>query len=193
MKSTAIVASVFVLFLAACPAQGELLTYQPDPADLYDLDHYRYYMWGLDVAENVSLMEITTVRLKFDKIRNWDSNPNVLYVHLLDSAPDGVTVYYDGQGGGDNFAGQGIEVLTYYNLPTTPQDLIYTFTDDQAATFAEYLLNDSDVGLGFDPDCHFYNDGVSLEIGYEVIPEPGCVTLLVTGAALSILRKRANR
>ncbi len=194
MKATVLAASLLVLFLAVGQAQAELITFQPDPADLYDLSHGNYYTWGLSTEVDLSMIEFTTVRLKFDNIRNWNSGDNVLYVHLLDSAPDGVTVYYDGQGGGDAFAGQGIELVTYVNLPCwPPQDLIYIFTDDQVATFSEYLLNGSDVGFGFDPDCHFWNDGVTLEIEYQVIPEPGCLMLLATGAVLVILRKRARR
>lgn len=193
MKTTVLAASLLVLFMVACPVQAEVLTYQPDPVDLYDLDHYRAYTWGLSPDVDPSTIEISTIRLKFDNIRNWNSGENVLYVHLLDSADDGVTVYYDGSGGGDAFAGQGIELVTYVNLPNTPQDLVYTFTDDQVAAFAAYLLNGSDVGFGFDPDCHFWNDGITLEIGYQAIPEPGCVILLATGAVLAALRKRARR
>lgn len=193
MKTTALAASLLVLFLVACPTQAEVLTFQPDPVDLYDLEHSRYYTWGLSPDVDPSTIEISTISLKFDNIRNWDSGDNVLYVHLLDSADDGVTAYYDGSGGGDAFAGQGIELVTYVNLPNTPQDLVHTFTDDQVATFAADLLNGSDVGLGFDPDCHFWNDGVTLEIEYNVIPEPGCAILITLGAVLTVLRKRARR
>ena len=41
-------------------------------------------------------------------IRNWDNNPNVLYVHLLDSASAGVSIGYDGEGGGDNYLNLGV-------------------------------------------------------------------------------------
>jgi len=54
---------------------------------------------------------------------------------------------------------------------------------------------DRNFGIGADPDCHFYNCGVSLDMSYRTpVPEPG--TLLLVGGALSvvgIVRRRRRK
>ena len=158
-----------VLSLPAAALAGTV-TLVPTPPDLYDLDHSRYYLWGPTIQADLSEQTITAATLRFDDIRNHDNSSNVLYVHLLDSAPDGVTTYWDGQGGGDNLAGMGIELVTYTNLPSSSQDLIYELDLLELATLNEYLGADDDIALGFDPDCHFYNRGVSLSLSYDEVP-----------------------
>ena len=191
MKSTILTAVVSVLVLFPVSGLADMIVLQPTPADLYDLDHNRAYSWGLSTEQDVSLILVTDVALSFDNIRNWDGRSNVLYVHLLDYAPDGVTSHYDGHGGGDYFAGQGIELVTYVDLPNTAQDIRYDFSQAQIDTFNEYVQNGASVAFGFDPDCHFYNDGVSLSICYEVIqvPEPGMLVLICLGAVGVVPRR----
>jgi len=165
---TAVLAAA-VFWLPAAAGAGTT-TLVPDPPDLYDLDHSCYYTWGPTLDEGLAGQTIAQAVLRFDDIRNWDSSPNVLYVHLLDSAAPGVTSYWDGEGGGDNLAGMGIELVTYTNLPSTPQDLEYELDVVELITLNEFLDSDGDIGLGFDPDCHFYNNGVSLQLSYEETP-----------------------
>jgi len=54
-------------------------------ASQFDLDHHRAYAWRVD---NVNLKgeTITGATLTFSNISNWDSNPNMLFIHLLDTA-----------------------------------------------------------------------------------------------------------
>ena len=56
-----------------------------DPIDLNDLDHHMVYTWRID---NISLanLAIASASLTFTNISNWDSNANVLHIHLLDTA-----------------------------------------------------------------------------------------------------------
>ena len=85
------------LCLLAAPAQGAVttLTYQPQPVDLYDLDHHMVYSWRLDNL-TVNTSTITGASLAFSNIRNWDSNTNVLHLHLLDTATNaGVASFND--------------------------------------------------------------------------------------------------
>jgi len=167
---------------------ADLITLQPTPRDLHDLDHWKCYTWGMSIDADPAAVTIDGAVLSFDNIRNWDNRPNQLYVHLLDTAPAGVTVYRDSWGG-DSFAGQGIELVTYHNLTTTPRDIDYVFTSAEVDTFNQYLNNGGDVALGFDPDCHYYNDGVSLKLSYNVVPEPASATLILIGAAMVLMRR----
>src|SRR3979409_339279 len=66
-------------------ATSQALTYTPNPIDLNDLDHHMVYTWRID---NISLanVAISSASLTFTNIANWDSNANVLHIHLLDTA-----------------------------------------------------------------------------------------------------------
>ena len=76
-----------VLGLTASAAQASVttLSFQPSPADLNDLDHHMAYTWKI---QNVSLtgFSITSATLSITNISNWDTNPNLLHLHLLDTA-----------------------------------------------------------------------------------------------------------
>ncbi|MDP6543712.1 MAG: PEP-CTERM sorting domain-containing protein [Phycisphaerae bacterium] len=183
----------------AVTSNASYTLYPPD-RDLGDLNHYRNYTWGMDTPwdtspdENNEYEQVIEATLSFNQIRNWDDNPNVLYIHLLDQARRGVSVNYDGQRGGDYFDGEGPELITYVNLPSTSQNLTYTFDQDELDTLNDYAY-DGRFGLGLDPDCHFYNCGVQLDVVTEmgtgpVVPEPATITLLLAGGLAVIRRKR---
>lgn len=153
--------------------------FQPTPADMYDLDHYKYYTWGIDwtIPDGE---KIIGANLFFDNIRNYNNSPNDLWVHLLETVASGVTVGTDNQGGGDFFAGQGILLNHWQNLPDTAQDITYTFDAAEIAALNLYAA-DGNFGFGFDPDCHFYNDGITLTIETSHAPIPSSVVLLSLG------------
>lgn len=191
MSAKLVLWSVVVLLAAPYLATADtIMSFTPSPADLGDLDHHRVYEWGIDVPLAPGEYAIAA-ELTFDNIRNWDDNPNVLYNHLLDWAELGVTQGYDNQGGGDFFVttyvGEASHLVTYENLPSTPQDLTYTFTADDLVVLNNYLA-DGRVGIGIDPDCHFCNDGVELTI---TTPEPGMLAFMALGGLL--LRRRCLR
>ncbi|MBN1941784.1 MAG: PEP-CTERM sorting domain-containing protein [Phycisphaerae bacterium] len=171
-------------------AAADFIDFTPTPADLYDLDHGWYYTWGIQADVDVSNLVITGATLSFDDIRNWDSSSNDLWVHLLDSAPEGVRMYRDYGGGGDAFAMQGVLLEHYEDLPSTAQDITYTFSASEIQALNAYLQNGANFALGFDPDCHFYNEGVTLVLEYSGVPEPASMTLLASGAVLLFLRRR---
>ena len=175
--------------LGAVSNADTVLLFSPTPADLYDLDHHKAYRWGFDV-ELPGQEEVVSATLTIRNIRNWDSNPNVLYIRLLDWCELGVRQSTDNQGGGDFFATYGyphIHLVTYVNLPTTPQNLVYEFAAGQIVALNSYLA-DGRIGLGLDPDCHFYNDGVELRL---VTPEPA-VWILLLGTLPMLLRRRSR-
>jgi hypothetical protein len=178
-----------VTLMTHSAAVADVMTFTPEPANLDDLDHHWVYIWGIDVPLDPTEVVIAA-ELTFYNIRNWDENPNILYIHQLDWAELGVQQIYDDQGGGDYFAttfsGEHTHLVTYEDLPTQPQNLTYSFAQDDLAVLNGYLA-DERVGLGLDPDCHFFNDGVELTL--EVIPEPASLVLLGL-SGLALLRRR---
>jgi hypothetical protein len=169
---------------------------EPCPSDLYDLDHWKYYTWGIQTPWDTATEEAVFVKLTLTDIRNWQWNePNDLYIHLLDNAPLGVKVYNDTDGGSDNFAGQGVLVLHLHNLSAYPQTITYDFTPQQVAALNAYAA-DGVFALGFDPDCHYYNNGVSLKICTQPkppVPEPTVMSMLGLGALPMLARFRRRR
>jgi len=171
--------AVMMLGLATTASAGVYTVAGPN--NLGDLDHYYYYEWGINW--NIPAGEkIVGAFLRFNDIRNWDNNPNDLYVHLLDSSFQGIKITWDNQGGGDSFAGQGILLNHWQNLSSTAQDITYNLDSAEIAVLTSYL-SDGKFGLGFDPDCHFYNNGIKLKIVTTPVPEPGIMLLLVVGLA----------
>lgn len=159
-------------------------TFIPDPADLNDLDHYYLYTWGIGFTPPAD-DPIVEVELKINNIQNWDDSDHVLYARLIDRVPFGVTQYWDDQyyNGveGDALEGYGVSLFTAANEFYAPaKDFSYFFTQDQIDLLVEYTA-DGRFGLGFDPDCHFYNDGVELYVR-TAAPEPA--TMLLLGPAL---------
>lgn len=169
------------LWLAFFATSSQASNYTFSLGDVGDLDHHYYYTWGTEWALPDG-ETIVGASLFFNDIRNWDWNSNDLYVHLLDSAPIGVRSYYDAQGYGDNFAGQGILLNHWEDLPATAQDITYDFDSSEIAGLITYITNDSIFGLGFDPDCHYYNNGITLTIETAAaVPEPASMLLFGAG------------
>jgi len=181
-------------------AWASLYIFQPSVADIYDLDHYYYYSWGINWTPKTN-EQIISAQVYIKNINNWTVEDDSLYVNLLDTAPTGLTSYWDNQGGGNNFdswVGAHILVDTYHDAADYPgpaENYSYFFDASELALLNQYAQN-GNFGLGFDPDCHYWNDGVKFKITtrINVVPEPGTLSLLASGliGSLGVFRKKRS-
>lgn len=196
MKRLACVATVCAgMMVGPSSAGADVFTFQPTPrADLWDLDHNQAYTWGINWSVPTG-QEIRRVTLFIDNMNDWTVEPNdILYVHLLDNPALGGKAFTDSENPSDYFQGQGMLLTTYTDddgWPNPAEDWTYTFTMGQIRMLETYAMNGI-FGFGFDPDCHYNNDGVTLTIETSVpVPEP-TVGLLVT-VGLGLFGRRLKR
>lgn len=206
--------SLVLALSAVSSARADVTSYQPTPADLNDLDHHMVYTWRINNIDPTNA-PITSATIEIKDIANWDSSPNILFMHLLDTAKSaGVASFVDDPGNEvpvptsqmiDDFKntryhnqsnwlvapGTGDTFLTQQSFTTKPTNFVYTFTGDQLKALNAYVANGHDIALGFDPDCHFFNNGISFCITTCAVPEPSAIFLLGGGLIGLFFRRRA--
>jgi hypothetical protein len=186
----------FILLVAfAVTSRATPYTYTPNPVDLNDLDHHSAYTWRIDNI-NLGGATITGASLTFTNIANWDTNPNILFIHLFDTAKNpGVSSFLDAIGVpvpvnqmADNFAGTLLNsnpliaagtantFLTSRSFTMTPITYTYNFTAAQLVALQSYIANGGNIAFGLDPDCHFFNDGVKFTMS---VPDGGTTAALL--------------
>lgn len=189
--------TAFACVLLVGMASAKTYVFKPDPENLDNLDHYKFYSWGISWVKPQGEI-ITEAKLVIKNIYDWTvEEGDVLYTTLLDSPATGFKTFFDDQGGGDAWAGQGPKVGEFtdpYGGQARGHDLVYTFSNLGLVDDLEQMVtNDNKFGFGFDPDCHYFNDGAYLKVTTEVVPEPATMVALGTGIAALWRRRARNR
>ena len=200
---------------SAASAAVTTMSWQPTPVDLNDLDHHSVYTWRIDNI-NVDPSTITSATISFSNIANWDTNSNVLHMHLLDTARfAGVASFIDDPTNSspvtdftDDFSnnrfhnnsgwlvanGTADTFLKDKSFSNTPTNYTYTFTGAQLTALEQYLAHGEDIALGFDPDCHYFNDGITFTLNFTPVPEVANMVpialLLIAAIGFEIRRRR---
>lgn len=210
MNRTRVMIWILAVVFSATTLRADL-TLQPYDADLQDLPHEYLYLW--EVTPSLEQGEhLIGAQLLIDNLNDWTNEwGDRLYIRLLDDqdidqavANHVVSAWlpnlyrgWDNQEGSDSLAGYGTLLTTYNDRTYYPEDFTYTFTPAQVDLLANYITNDGSFGIGFDPDCHYWNSGITLSLetapGTPTVPVPGALLLAGIGTTLVGWTRRTFR
>lgn len=210
-KSLILIGISLVVLFSFSSAHALTYSFSPEPPDLNDLPHSYFYSWCVDWQPSADEI-VVGATLAVENIDDWTIEDNdFLYFSYLPGMTDFVSVrqYTDWQDAGDDWAGWGITFITYSDLDLTgkpsPEDIIYDFfnpdpvldPDGFGPTIIAGIFNDAlangQFGIGIDPDCHYYNDGITITITTAPVPEPATLLLLGFGiVGLGLIKRRKS-
>lgn len=190
MRSIILFCCILILLMSIV-AHARDYTFTPNPADLGDLDHDYYYAWMISWTPPFG-ETIVGAQLSINNINNWAYEPdeNWLYIHLIDSRPaNGTKIksggnvwrWRDNEHGGNNWADHGEWIATYTDNSRRSEDLSYDLGSLGLLDELNSYAADGSFGLGFDPDCHYNNCGVTLKLTTAAVPEPTGIITLASG------------
>lgn len=202
IKRIVILVLFLMLALVGQTKANSTYTFHPSDSDIDGLDHWYYYIWKVNWTPPYN-ETVSGANLFIENINDWKvEDGDILYMRLLskeniDQAITSLSMYTewnppyqdiyrgsDDQATGDGLSSYGDLLTTYTDDDSEPnpaENFTYTFTPSQIGLLSHYTAGDNVFGIGFDPDCHYYNDGTALTIETKVIPIPGAILLGVIG------------
>jgi hypothetical protein len=188
------IVSLFVLNSAQ--AVLTTVTYTPNPVDLNDLDHHSLYTWRIDNLPDATIID-ATLNFKNIRNWDTNTNKLHIHL-LDTAIFPGVAVFIDDLTASvpvtdltDDFSstrfhndqlnlrgpwlvasGTADYKLGAPSFTTTPVDYNYVFSSTQNVTawgkLKTFAQNGRNIAFGFDPDCHYFNDGISFTITFDL-------------------------
>jgi hypothetical protein len=194
-----------LLFGASASAFAGIYSFSPTPPDLWDLPHSNYFSWGISwsIPSDEDISEAT---LFIENLNNWTwESGDTLFIRLLDDPAPGVTTFSDTDSTNghppayDNWTGQGVLIAAYHDYnENVPVDKTYKFSSLGLIPTLKSYASNGVFGFGFDPDCHYYNCGITFTVETREnppVPEPAGLTALAAGliSLTGLITRRRKR
>ena len=210
--------AAFAVIAHATPNTYNFVPSDNDLGDLDHKDTYIWGISDSNLKYQVSHgYSIATATITITGLYNWDvaDTDNQLYINILGNPLPGLHIVQDNPGDtGDNkgtrsnyfagdvpknfgvyYSGAATLVTTYHdgNNNNTPATFTYSLTGAQLSCLQGYIQavtanGDADFGLGFDPDCHFYNTGVCFTVTttQNSVPDDSATVVLLSLGMLTM-------
>ena len=109
-----------------------------------------------------------------------------MFLSLLPDAQAGERRFYDGQGWSNAFDDNPlIASWSDGDGPATLDNLDYSLGNLGLFDELTQFVANGNFGIGLDPDCHYFNDGIEFKITTETRSVPdGGMTMMLLGSAL---------
>jgi hypothetical protein len=227
MKHIIVLLCSIILVCAVNSFAGVIPISPPGEGDLGDLDHSKAYLWEINLKNYIPNGEVLTgAQVSINDIQNWMEPENdILYVSLLDMKtpskpgdPNQVVTFTDNQAVGNFFGTTNPNWIATSTIGSYSDNndrygwtgsswwkrQIHTeITEDiswnlDINKMISYSGDNGWIGLGFDPDCHYWNTGVKLTLTTKPasVPEPGLFSLMLlgfTGIFGAFLKQRKSK
>ena len=164
-------------------AQAEMTTikFQPNSADINDLDHRLDHTRRID-GISPGGFAVTGPAFSVGNVPTGDANPNVRHSPLLEAA---INPGIDNAGSANAFLA---------NSTFTTKDYAFDFVVSHRQKLAARMTSGSDIGLWLEAGRHLFNNGLKFKMTLTPVPKIEAIYPIISlGAAIAftrILRQR---